>query len=302
MNQLIHKRYALTGHTGAIYDLAFNDKKEQLYSGSFDNQIIAWDINNPAIAQLIAKVQSKPITIQYLNKRNWLLIGQANGNISVLDLSLGKEIKVLQYHSGMVYALTVDDEECILYSGAEDGHIVSWDLVKLERSQSKNLGSLKVRVILKIENQLYVGCGTGSLLILDKENLELEQEISQLHVKNFSIYTLLYIREKNILLSGSRDGHIGVLDLLTYKVKERIPAHNFAIYDFKRSSDGIYFASASRDKSIKIWRISDFQFQEKIDFKSSEGHKASVNAILWNENHLISCSDDKQIIIWDYKK
>lgn len=302
MKTLISKKYALTGHSGAIYDLAFNANKNLLYSGSFDNQVIAWDIDNPEIAHLIAKIQSKPITIVYLSKRNLLLIGQANGNISILDLQLNKEVKILQFHKGMVYALNANEDESILYSGAEDGFVIAWDLESLELIVSNNLYSLKVRAIAIIENDLYVGCGTGSLLILNSTGLNIKREVKELHLENYSIYTLLYLKEESIILSGSRDGHIGVLDLKSLAVVARIPAHNFAIYDFKISPDGIYIASASRDKSIKIWRKNDLKFQKKIDLKNSQGHKASVNALLWNDKNLISCSDDKQIIIWEYNK
>jgi WD40 repeat protein len=53
------------------------------------------------------------------------------------------------------------------------------------------------------------------------------------------------------LLSGSRDAQLKVWDLSTFSLKENIPAHLFAIYDIEYSPNENYFATASRDKSIK---------------------------------------------------
>jgi centriolar protein POC1 len=74
-----------------------------------------------------------------------------------------------------------------------------------------------------------------------------------------------------------------------------VPAHNYAIYSIA-FGHGIC-ASASRDKTIKIWDELSFNPIQRLDTKSG-GHSHSVNKLLFQHDHLISCSDDRQIICW----
>lgn len=299
---MIQKKFSLTGHSGAIYDLAYKENTNELFSGSYDNKIIAWDLENPEVARLVAKVVSKPISILYLPKHNFLVIGQANGNISLVNLTMKKEIAILKHHLGMVYTLNVSEDESLLYSGGEDGTIAKWDLSNNSLLISTPLNSLKIREIEWVNDLLYVGCGKGNIMVLNPFDLTVVQTLDNIHLLNYSVYTLLYLKERDILLSGSRDGHIAIIDINTHQLLEKIPAHNFAVYKLSSSLDGKYIASASRDKSIKIWKRSNMEFQKKVDYKGNTGHKGSVNSILWLDNSLISCSDDQQIIIWEYNK
>lgn len=76
--------------------------------------------------------------------------------------------------------------------------------------------------------------------------------------------------------------------------------HSSTIENISFNYDGKYLASTDADNSIIIW-----EFESGKQFGILSGHKAKVNAILFNPlnpNELISCSDDSTIIVWDYKK
>ena len=56
-----------------------------------------------------------------------------------------------------------------------------------------------------------------------------------------------------------------------------------------------YFASGSFDRTIKIWDL-----ENKNSIQTLVGHESNViNVIKYDENILISCSNDNSIKIWN---
>jgi WD40 repeat protein len=80
---------------------------------------------------------------------------------------------------------------------------------------------------------------------------------------------------------------------------KKIPAHNFAIYRLLSLKTDTLFASASRDKTIKLWDA-EFRPLMRINQEQFNGHTHSVNALYWNEelNLLVSAGDDRRILAW----
>lgn len=80
-----------------------------------------------------------------------------------------------------------------------------------------------------------------------------------------------------------------------------IPAHEWAIYDIAYSPNSKLFATASRDKTIKIWDSKTFELLKVINKEKDRGHLNSVNKLIWStyNNYLISAGDDRAIIIWE---
>lgn len=104
------------------------------------------------------------------------------------------------------------------------------------------------------------------------------------------------------MISGSRDAKLKIWDVSAdYQQVEEIAAHLYAINHIAFSPDGTHFATASMDKSIKVWDANEMKLLKVIDKARHTGHGTSVNKLLWTSynNQLVSASDDRSISVWD---
>ena len=113
------------------------------------------------------------------------------------------------------------------------------------------------------------------------------------------VFAVQYAPDGSYLVSGSRDAQVKIWDSMSFELIKNIPAHLFAVNSIAFHPTLPYFATASMDKSIKIWGADDFKLYKVISReKGFASHQLSINKLAWHDNHLISVSDDKRIIIW----
>ena len=115
-----------------------------------------------------------------------------------------------------------------------------------------------------------------------------------------SVFSLQYSPDGNYLVSGGRDAQVKIWDALWYDLVHDIPAHLFAVNCIAFHPMLPYFATASMDKSMKIWGADNFKLYKVISReKGFLSHALSINKIVWNGDQLISVSDDKKIMTWN---
>src|SRR5690606_6981595 len=104
-----------------------------------------------------------------------------------------------------------------------------------------------------------------------------------------TVFSVCHIPSQNILASGGREARLKLYK--DFELRKDIPAHLLHIHHMSLSPNGEYLATASMDKTIKVWDVATFTLLKVIDFERLAAHTSSVNKILWiDKNTLISCS------------
>ena len=242
----------------------------------------------------VAKVNEQIFSLCYLKHLNQLLIGTMSGALHVIELNEKKEIHHINLHKQSIFDIQYFDEE--IYVASKDGTLSIWtDQFELKNQLTVSPQGLRC-IAFQIEKK-WMAVGSSDHRIYLYDAFHSEKKI--LEEPGNSVFSLASSSDGNYLLAGGRDALLYVYNTPDFSLVKKINAHWFTINHILFLEGTNFFATASRDKTIRLWSTSDFSPVKSLDV-STDGHKNSVNRLLWlkESSLLISTGDDKSILVW----
>jgi len=292
-------RHILKGHAGPVYTLLGGPGHGSVYSGSSDGIVAKWNIESGKPEAFSVRTD-KPV-FSILFHGDILLVGQGEGGIHVVDFAAGKEIRFLKYHRLGVFDMAQVRKENVILSAGGDGVLCLYDANDFHLLNSIAVSQMKLRCIAVSpdEDQVVVGGSDGHLRIFDAAYFN---ELSSIKAHEGGVYSARFL-SRTTLVTGGRDAHLrfwktGGIGLVE---TEAVPAHNFAIYDIAFHAEKGLLATASRDKTAKVWELEDLKKPFRLARNRGEGHTHSVNAVHFSEGGelLVTAGDDRTLIVWE---
>jgi WD40 repeat protein len=296
---------ALTGHEGSVYALERSGREDRVFTGGGDRIVTEWDLSGQEPPRALVSVGAVVYSLCHIPDRNWLLIGTSGGNLHILDLVARRELhNIIVQHSAGIFDIRYHEPTGNFFSAAGDGTIAIGRLDAPSVVERRSLApGHKVRSIDLHPGgeEVAFACGDGTIRIYSLKHFE---ERLRIKAHELSANVVAYESGGKYLLSGGRDAHLCAWNIAEGGLIRKIPAHNYAIYSISFSPDQRYFATASRDKTVKIWDADAIDFRLRIDREKHNGHKNSVNKVLWTRyrNRLVSTGDDRAVLVWEVEE
>lgn len=286
----------ITGHSAAIYSVVPGRSAHAVFSASGDKYVAEWDTNTGSQLPFAVKLEHPAYSVCYIPGDELLCVGNSVGGIHVIDLNEKREVRYLLQHSNGIYDLAWDESRAQLLAAGGDGVLSAWSVPDFNLLIALPVITEKLRQIrFSPDYSTFVlACGDGRIRLMDPVFFN-EQSFESVHPDGAT--SAVFHPLKQAVLSGGKDAMLRVHALAGGHELLAIPAHNYAIYSIAFSPDGLLFATASRDKSIKLWDALTLDPIDRLEARNG-GHSHSVNKIFWqDQNHLISCSDDRKILV-----
>lgn len=295
----VEKLHSLTGHRDCVYTVVPSDFSNIFFSGGGDGMIVKWDLSNPAEGELIARLPNSIYSLCAIPNSNLLIVGHNYEGIHMLDWKEKREIASLQMTKGAIFDIQYFENDLLIATG--EGALV---IVDLENRVIKNKlaisgKSARTLALNPLAKEVAIGFSDNAIRIYSLLDYTLKFEFE---AHRNSVFTLSYTHDYKFLISGSRDARLKAWQVNSgYKQVGEVAAHLFAINHIAFSPSGEYFATASMDKSIKIWKADELKLLKVIDKGRHAGHGTSVNKLVWTDfkNQLVSASDDRTISVWN---
>ncbi len=284
-------------HKGSVYALAQGQDAASFLSAGSDGIVAQCSIHDSENATAIAKVEGQVFALLLLPEKNHLVIGTMSGGLHVIDLNLRKEIHYITYHEQSIFDIKYFQNQLLVAS--KDGTLSVWSVADYALQRTLSISELSLRMIdiSPDRNEIAIACSDNSIYLVDLQRWKVK---SVLHGPTNSVFSVAFLPGTEKLLAGSRDAQLYCYDLKSNDLVQQIKAHLYTINDLELISDNKYIASASRDKSVRIWNTENLSLVKSLDRDKNNGHINSVNRLLWMplQSVLLSASDDRSIIAW----
>ena len=281
-------------------------ENKQIATGSYDNTIKIWDVNNQnceneiiedgkvfALLEfepnlLLSAIDKTPDDVQEISQ-----ISSEDIVINLWDLnSANSDNKIIHSFTGHQLRINclVKCDDKFFASCSNDGEIIIWDYHLRKKVHNLYGHADCILCLIRLNNgNLCSGSADMTIKIWNWENASC---IATLTGNKHWVKCLCQL-SNGYILSGSHDNLIKIWDSYNQFVTD-LKGHTESVRSICQIGKTNYIASASFDHTIKIWDLNTNECIQTL----TEHTSSVINILYHSDGYLISSSKDKTIKIW----
>lgn len=298
------------GHTAAVFAVDFNPDGTSLLTGSADGTLKLWD---PTSGQELRSLKSHETWVRsvvFAQDGNTIISGGNEGAIKFWDARKDPAVRSLVTSGMPISSLAFSPDSQRLAAVGVGGvfhvwHPATGESIHAIRAQATFSGFAGKFPLVGVGygpdgSRLAVGNDAGQLRIHNARTLVVEQVIA---AHDGTVWDLAYSPDgKRIASCGGlapvREASAKIWDAETDQLRctFQIPDKKYQVSSVNWTSDGKRVATASHDRTIRIWDA-----ETGKELKTLEGHHSAVRSVAFSpdDKRIASASYDGTLRIWD---
>ncbi|WP_414587502.1 eIF2A-related protein [Scytonema sp. PCC 10023] len=246
----------LPGHTDIVNAVSFSPNGKLLATASKDQTVKIWSIDEGREIQNLTGHKGSVKSVSFSPDGKMLATTSDDKTVKIWSFD-GREIQTLQGHTGSVTSISFSPNGKILASADNDSVVKIWSLNRNLIKNIDNYGALSMSFSRDGKN----------IILTNKDKRIKSYDLNGTLLKNIGI------SEEIDLTKLSPDGKIlafvprGSSTLSIKRNSNNAPdaktlgSHSDIITDVSFSHDGKLLATASKDKTVKLWKIENPTFK-----------------------------------------
>ncbi|TAD80898.1 MAG: hypothetical protein EA000_21980 [Oscillatoriales cyanobacterium] len=280
-----------SGANNIIHEIKFNSKNENIIASASNDRAIIWTINGQKL-YTFSELKGSVFSVSFSSDGSLIAVSDAGGEIKIWDTKTYQKVqeKIDNQFQSKIYKVTYiyrtdfnpKDKSFIAYAGFLDGGKVKiWNL-KTNTTQilGEHRGMVNSVKFSPSGNLLASAGADGNIKIWSlKQGVKFIGEIKS---SQGELYGLAFSKDEKLILSGGSDTTIKLwsfdevikmgnnkkpLEIANETVKGHKGQVNAVEFIDRTKDDKITIASASDDRSVRIWQIDIFPTKKKLKEK-----------------------------------